>query len=70
MRLTLDAVDVIVPRGEYGDEDDCLCRGCGTELPVWTSHTVFECLRILKDRTEKLEDQLQKKDHEQVQIGA
>jgi hypothetical protein len=49
MRITLDANEIIVPSGQYGDKDDGLCRGCGAEHSVWSEHTIVDCLRTLRE---------------------
>jgi hypothetical protein len=54
MNITIDGSEVEIPSGNYGDEDDMLCRGCGAEVGCWSNHTVVDCLVTLRQQIEEL----------------
>lgn len=53
MRITIDPREVIVPAGEYGDEDDTVCKGCGREGIIWDNHNLLRCLQNIRDDYQK-----------------
>lgn len=59
MQITLDGREVKIDCGGYEDEDDMLCRGCGAEVGCWSSHTVVDCLRTLREAIIELQKELE-----------
>lgn len=58
--ITLDAREVIVPSGQYGDEDDMLCKGCGRQVTWGRDHSILHCLQNIREDHEKTVTDLQK----------
>ena len=53
MNITVDACEVEVESGQYGDPDDLMCRGCGHEVVWGNNHKLLRCLKNIREDNEK-----------------